>query len=187
MDISSLIGTMMSSDALQSIGKTAKLDDAAVKNVLTAALPSLLSGAKAQSEDTANGFAEALLSHGEKDTSDLAAFLDKVDLEDGGKIIGHLLGGSKNDEISSIARAAGVDAKDTTSVMSAAAPLLMSLLGKQAASEASDKSASAVGSVASLFLKNADLGDLLGGLLGGKDDKKSGLNVLGILGKLLKK
>ena len=171
MDISSLIGTMMSADSVQNIGKAAEADPKAVKNVLSAALPSLINGAKAQSEDTSTGFAEALLSHGKDDTSDLASFLGKVDLKDGGKIIGHLLGSASSDEIAEISRKAGASKKDTSNILSAAAPLLMSLLGKQASSSSSDSSASAVGSVASLLLKNVDVGSLLGNLLGGKDDK----------------
>ena len=191
MDISSLIGTLMSADSLKNIGKATSTDSGKVKDVLAAALPSLINGAKTQCEDTSTGFVDALLSHGKDDTSDLSSFLSKVDLEDGGKIISHLLGSQSNSEISSVAKATGATTKDTSNILSAAAPLLMSLLGKQASAGNSDTSA--VGSIASSLLQNADIGSILGGLVGGSSSQSasSGSNKLGllggILGKILKK
>ena len=163
MDLSSLVGTLMSADSLQGVGKTSKTDTNTVQSVLGAALPSLLSSAQAQSQDTATGFAEALLSHSKADTSNIASFLGKVDVEDGGKIVNHLLDA---DTLTAISKKAGVSKKDTKSVLSAAAPLLMSLLGQQTVSSASGSNASAIGAVASMLLQNADMGSLLGGLLG---------------------
>ena len=181
MDIKSLLGTIMSADALSNIGSAAGADKKDVKNVLTAALPSLLGGIQAQSDDETTGFGDALLSHGKADLSDLSGFLGKVDLEDGAKIIGHLFGKGKDEEISKIADEAGVTKAGATSILSAAAPLVMSLFGQHASSSADDSSnPSALASVVSLLLKNADIGSLLGGLLSGdakddKDDKKSPL------------
>ena len=177
MDISSLIGTFMSSDALQNIGSAAQTDAKSAKDVLAAALPSLLSGAKAQSDDESTGFGEALLSHGKDDISDIASFLGKVDLEDGGKIIGHLFGNDSDNQIGTIAESAGVSKANTSNILSAAAPLLMSLLGQQASSSASDSSASALSSVASLFLKNADIGGILGGILGGGNNNSDEIKI----------
>lgn len=196
MDISSLVGTLMSADSLQSVGKTSKTDSKTVQSILGAALPSLLGSAQAQSQDATTGFAEALLSHSKADTSNIAAFLNKVDLEDGGKIINHLLDA---DALTAISKKAGVSKKDTKNVLSAAAPLLMSLLGQQTVSSASASNASAIGAVASMLLQNVDMGSLLGGLLGvegnttssGKKKKpaanKKQTNVaLSLLKKLLK-
>ena len=163
MDISSLVGTLMSADSLQSVGKTSKTDSKTVQSVLGAALPSLLGSAQAQSQDASTGFAEALLSHSKADTSDIASFLNKVDMEDGGKIVNHLLDA---DSLSAIAKKAGVSKRDTASVLSTAAPLLMSLLGQQSVSSASASNASAIGAVTSMLLQNADVSSLLGGLLG---------------------
>ena len=193
MDISSLLGTIMSADTLSGISSATKADAKSVKNVLTAALPSLISGAQAQSADETTGFGDALLSHGKADTSDLASFLGNVDLKDGGKIIGHLLGGDSANQIASIAQSTGVNKKKTSNILSAAAPLLMSLLGQQASSQTSDSSASALSGIASLFLKDADIGSLLGGLLGGKDDEititdaNAGSQSSGLFGGLLGK
>ena len=106
MDMTSLITTLLSSDSVSGVGKAANADKSNVQSVLNAALPLLLNGAKAQSEDksTAESFANALLSHGQKDTSNVASFLKNVDLDDGAKIIGHLLG--NGDSVKTIAKGA---------------------------------------------------------------------------------
>lgn len=187
MDITSLIGTLLSSDSITGVSKSTKASSNDVQSILTAALPALLNGAKAQAEDesTAASFTKALASHGKKDTSDLSSFLGNVDLEDGSKIIGHLLG-NDSDAVKTIAKKAGTNTKTATNVLSAAAPLLMSLMGQK---ENEDDDDNALGSIAAALIKNVDVGDLIGGLLGGSSSKKSnGTSDLigGILGSLLK-
>ena len=126
----------------------------------------------------------------------MASFLKNVDLDDGAKIIGHLLG--NGDSVKTIAKESGVSSKETSNILSAAAPLLMSLLGQGTSSKKNNNTAAAL-SIASAVLQNVDVGDLLGNLLGGgstkkktaaakkDDDNDSAAEVIGdILGKLLK-
>ena len=194
MDINSLLGTLLSSDSVSGVSKATKADNNEVASVLNAALPMLLKGAKKQSEDkdTAESFATALLSHGKKDTSNLSSFLKNVDLDDGSKIIGHLLG-KDDDSVKKIAKTSGVSAKKTGDILSAAAPLLMSLLGQESASKKSDNNVAL--ELAGALLKNVDVGDLIGDLLGGDNKKKksskkkdndAGEIIGDILGALLK-
>lgn len=194
MDINSLLGTLLSSDSVSGVSKATKADDKEVASVLNAALPMLLKGAKKQSEDkdTAESFATALLSHGKKDTSNLSSFLKNVDLDDGSKIIGHLLG-KDDDSVKKIAKSSGVSTKKTGDILSAAAPLLMSLLGQESASKKSDNNVAL--ELAGALLKNVDVGDLIGDLLGGDNKKKksskkkdndAGEIIGDILGALLK-
>lgn len=188
MDLSSLLGTLMSSASVQGLVQASHTNSNAVQSVLGAALPSLISGAQAQSQDPATGFADALLSHSKADTSDLASFLGKVDLEDGGKIIGHLLGKDKDSQLTAISDKAGVSTKDASDILSAAAPLLMSLLGKESVSSATGNSSSAIGSVASSLLQNVDIGSILAGLLGGGNTAQpAAAKKASLLGKLLGK
>ena len=194
MDINSLLGTLLSSDSVSGVSKATKADNNEVASVLNAALPMLLKGAKKQSEDkdTAESFATALLSHGKKDTSNLSSFLKNVDLDDGSKIIGHLLG-KDDDSVKKIAKTSGVSTKKTGDILSAAAPLLMSLLGQESASKKSDNNVAL--ELAGALLKNVDVGDLIGDLLGGdskkkksskKKDNDAGEIIGDILGALLK-
>ncbi|MBR3640719.1 MAG: hypothetical protein IKN53_01665, partial [Oscillibacter sp.] len=82
MDMNSLIGTLMSGESINGLGKAANVNAKDVQSVLTSALPALLNGAQAQSQgkESAAGFASALAAHGKDDVSDLTAFLGKVDL-----------------------------------------------------------------------------------------------------------
>lgn len=203
MDIQKLAGTLLSSDVLSGLSKKSGATKSEVKNVLTQVLPSLLSGAENQAKDssTAGSFAKALASHAKDDTSDLLGFLKNVNLEDGAKIIGHLLGGSSSGTAKTVSKETGVSASKVSKILSAAAPLLMSLLGQQA--DEDDDKDSGIGGLMGSLLSNVDLGDLLTGLL--KDDdtpakskskkkkssKKSsdggvGSLLSGLLGKLLK-
>ena len=118
--------------------------------------------------------------------------LKNVDLDDGSKIIGHLLG-KDDDSVKKIAKSSGVSAKKTGDILSAAAPLLMSLLGQESASKKSDNNVAL--ELAGALLKNVDVGDLIGDLLGGDNKKKksskkkdndAGEIIGDILGALLK-
>ena len=83
--------------------------------------------------------------------------------------------------------------KKTGEILSAAAPLLMSLLGQESASKKSDNNVAL--ELAGALLKNVDVGDLIGDLLGGDNKKKksskkkdndAGEIIGDILGALLK-
>ena len=160
MDANALLTTLLSSASISNVSKCTDTKPEEVKSVLQAAVPTLLKGVSAQAKDskTAAGFAEALTSHAKDYNSNLGSFFKNIDLEDGSKILTHLIGSSATKDIS---KKSGVSAAKTTSILSAAAPLLMSLLGKEQSS-----SGSAVTDLVGGLLKNVDVGSLLTGLLG---------------------
>lgn len=170
MDFSSIIGTIMSKDSLDGLAQKTGASFGEVKEVLSSALPNLLNGAgkQASDSDTSEGFANALTQHAGNDTSNLASFFSKVDLSDGAKIVGHLLGKKDNDEKKASEAdnsAQAASGSNSNSIISAAAPLLMSLLGKQneimdklkAANKA--KAVEASGTVAESTKKPGHLGE----------------------------
>ena len=173
MDLQKLTSTLLSSDAISGLSKRSGASTSEVKKVLGQALPALLGGADEQAKgaDTSAGFAAALSSHAKSNTLDLSDFLGNVDLEDGSKIIGHLLGGSTDKTTKTVAKKAGVSNSKTSTIMSAAAPLLMSLLGQQA--DEDDDKDSGVGALIGTLLSNVDVGELLVGLLTDDDTKKT--------------
>lgn len=200
MDLKKLTSTLLSSDSIQGLSSLTGVSKKEVGNVLTEALPALLSGAKEQAKDesTAQGFAVALSQHAKDDTGNLAGFLNKVDLGDGAKIIGHLLGSGTDGLTKAVSKKTGVSAAKIGQILAAIAPLLMSLLGKQA--DEDEEKESGVGALLGTLLDNVDVGDLLSGLASansstgsdtGKKKKKtakkdSGSGLMGLLGKLLK-
>ena len=165
MDLSKIASSLLSSDSLKGLSNLTGASNKDITGVLTSALPSLLSGATEQAKDkkTSESFATALAQHAKDDTSDLTSFLGKVDLNDGAKIIGHLLGSGKEETVKKAAKASGVSEKKTGDILSAIAPMLLSLLGQQA-EEDDDKESGASGLVGAL-LDNVDVGSLLTGLI----------------------
>ena len=178
MDISSIMTTLLSSDSVSGLSKKTGASKNEVTSVLTSALPMLLQGAQSQADDeeTAAGFEKALEDHSNDDTSNLLSFMNGVDLEDGAKIIGHLLGGNTSSTTKKVSKSSGASADSTAQIMSAAAPLLMSLLGQSSKSESKTKKKSSsgtgdlMGQLVSTALANVDVGSLLTGLL---TDKKT--------------
>ena len=169
MDLSTLLSTVLSNDSLSGLGQAAGVSADQVQGVLGAALPSLLNGALAQSEgeDTAESFAGALEQHAADDTNDLAAFLGKIDMADGAKIVAHLLGNQQTAVADEAAQKAGVISASSANVLAAAAPLLMSLLGKETGNQQQQNSSLGIAGILGALLKNADIGSILSGLLGG--------------------
>lgn len=187
MDITSLLSTVMSANSTGGISDAAGVSNDQTRSILTAALPLLLSGALNQSTGsaTASGFASALTQHAASNTSNLSSFLSNVDQDDGEKIVNHLLGANSNDIINQIAKESGVKAKDVKKVLSAAAPLLMSLLGKEVSSQQQSNSSAGVASILGSLLGGGgnSTASLLTGLLGGGSSPSSGTS--GGLGSLL--
>ncbi len=193
MDIQSLLGQLLSPDSLEGLSKASGASKTDVKKVLTQALPLLLSGAdnQAKSSDTSESFTKALAQHAKEDTSDLGSFLSNLDLADGAKIIGHLLGADTDSATKTVAKGAGVSKKKTATILSSAAPLLMTLLGQQADSD--EKKGSAVGDLMGALLENVDVGSLLISILGDSGSSKktkkkasSSPSIGTIIGKVLK-
>ena len=178
MDISSLLGAVMSDDSVGGMSRNAEVSTDETRSVLSAALPVLLGGALGQANDssTAAGFLGALTQHSAADTSNLQSFMSDVDTEDGEKIVNHLFGKDTNEIVNQIAKDSGVKAKDVKKVLSSAAPLLMSLLGKETAQQQQ---------------QNSSLGfaDIMGAMLGGgqqQQQQSASTNLLGgLLGSML--
>lgn len=192
MDMNALLGTLLSADSVQSLSKASGASTRDVQSVLSAALPSLLNGALGQADnaDTAESFAGALANHAQSNTNDLGSFLSGVDLEDGGKILMHLLGANTNQTAQQVSAASGVSAKQTVKILALAAPLLMNLLGKQSQSSGGT---SAIGALMKALMGSGDITSILSGLLGGKvpsvsstKPAGSGLDLMSILKALMK-
>ncbi len=168
MDLNALMSTMLSSESIEGLGAKAESSPEEVRSVLGSALPLLLNGASAQAtnQDTASGFVGALQQHSQDDASNISSFLGNVDMGDGAKIISHLLGANTATQTQAVAQQTGVSQAQTGNILSAAAPLLLTLLGQQAAGN-SNNNALGIGSLMGSLMGSGDMTSLLGGLLGG--------------------
>lgn len=186
MAMEALLNTILSASSTNGIGKAAGLSGDQTRSVLTAALPQLLSGALSQSNNssTASAFSGALTQHAASNTADLGAFLSGVDMKDGEKIVGHLLGSNSDAVVSSIAGSSGVGKADVRKVLAVSAPLLMSLLGKEVQQQGNSNSSAGIAGVMGSLLGGSGAAGLLGGMLGGGAGAAGGGNAGGI-GSLL--
>ena len=187
MDMNSLISTLMSDDSLNGISQVTQASSEDTRSVLSAALPLLLSGAQAQSQNanTSASFGNALFNHGQQNTSNVSSFLQGVDLIDGGKIIAHLLGVNNGNTLNQISQQTGVNSQKTGNILAAVAPLLMSLLGQQLGSNNANASPSLLTSNATNMMQGLDMTSLLTGLLGGGAQPQVQQQKPSLLGSLL--
>lgn len=196
MDMSSLLGAVLSDNSVAGMSKNAGVSDSETRSVLSSALPALLGGALNQSNDssTASSFLGALTQHSAANTDDLSSFMDNVDTEDGEKIISHLFGKDSAAIISQIAKDSGVKASDVKKVLASAAPLLMSLLGKETASQQQNNSSLGFADILGSMLGSSNNGNnasaslmtgLLGSLVGGQSSSQSNNASSGLLNGLL--
>jgi len=178
MDLSAVMTTLLSSDSVKNLSKKTGSSQKEVKSVLTTALPLLLEGAGEQAKDktTAESFSKALAKHSDSDTSNLADFLGNVDMADGAKIIGHLLGGDTKSTTKKVSKSSGTSDDDTAKILAAAAPLLMSLLGQESKKSKKSKRNTTnemVGDLVTAVLDNVDVGSLLMGALSTQAEEKT--------------
>ena len=134
-------------------------------NLLTMALPVLMQAMKrnASTQEGAQGLLGAL------DNKHDGSILDNIGdlfkggvnsdvVTDGGKILGHVLGGRQQNVERELSSRSGIDAGSVANILKVAAPILMGVLGKQKREQ---------------NVSNAgDLGGLLGGLLKGNSPQQ---------------
>jgi hypothetical protein len=177
------------------------------QDVLTMALPVLMQAMK-RNASTPQG-AEGLLSalNGKHDGSILdnlgglfGGGVDSNVINDGSKILGHVLGGKQQHVEQTLGAKAGMDANSVAQILKVAAPLLMGLLGKQSRQQNVNNSSGLEGLLGGLMSGNSPqqeqsflesildadgdgsvIDDVAGMVLGG-DKKKGGLG--GLLGGL---
>ncbi len=156
MDLMTLLQEgIASAESVQTLSRKTRASDDQVSAVLMSAIPALMAGMQknAESDEGAGGLAKALDDHADADVSDITAFLDQADAEDGAKILEHILGGhgetarvEKN-----LAAGTGMDMEQVAGILSTVAPLLMSYLGKEKRKSTKGKSSGSKDDLLSLF------------------------------------
>lgn len=170
MDITTVMNTLLSNETIKGLSKKTGASTEDVKKVLTEALPSMLAGAQKQAKDTNSGFEKALGDHTQNSTANIGTFLKNVDLEDGSKIITHLLGAKANNaNIQNVSASTGVNQDTVSQIISAVAPLLLSLLGQQLLGQNISANNTTTAPTS---------GNLLGSLLGSVDIGQLAMNML---------
>ena len=167
MDMETIMKMMLQSGALDQVTSMLGVDEKGAQSAIETVMPMLLKGM--QSEDTKYGFLQALNDHSKQDTKDLKKAVKNVDVDDGYKIVKHLLGAEEEELAAKAKKKSGLDTKTIIKIMAILAPILMSKMGQTAKTQTAKSS-------------SGDMMKVVGGLLDGVDAK----DVVNILGMLMK-
>lgn len=191
-----LFKALLSKEAIKALTKKTGLDGKSLKKLLPLAIPVLMKmlTKNASSEAGASSLLAALTQHtGKKPAAEQIA---EADTDDGDKIIGHIFGNKKKEELQALSAQSGLSENQVSSVLSGIAPTLLTTLSA-ATQSAKPASAGKVDLSDGLDLSDvmAMLGgarpsasDLLGSLFGGKEakeEKDSAINGVSLLNSLL--
>ena len=178
-------------------------------NSLTMAMPVLMQAMKrnANSSEGASGIMSALQKHDGSILDNLGSLFSGGNInsvsDDGGKILGHVLGNRQGNIQNALSQKSGIDPGSVGQILKVAAPILMGVLGKQQRQNNVNSSSGIQGLLGGLIGNNAPdqnqsflesmldadgdgsvIDDVAGMVLGGKKGK-SGLG--GLLGGLFGK
>ena len=139
--LSLLTQSMSSQSSVNSLAKKTGISDAAVKMIVSAAIPLLLKSLtkNASSQQGAASLLGALGQH--KNTKALSLQIEEADADDGNKIIGHIFGDSTNDVVSQLSQQTGLDNSQVNSVLGNMAPALLSSISAATAASSAGQNA----------------------------------------------
>jgi hypothetical protein len=193
-----LLTSQLGEGGIEAISRQLGIDPQTAQQAVAGAIP-ILTGAMARKAATPDGAAalhQALQQHDGSILDQAGQYLDQGDTSDGDGILGHLLGGNRDNAASGLAQATGLDAGSSGQLLAMLAPLVMGAIGRSHAqqgqgpgdlagmlagehAQAQNAAPSGVlGMLEGLLDTNHDGsvvddvtrigGDLLGGLFGGK-------------------
>ena len=174
-----LLKTLLTEGALKALAKKTGLNQKQLKKLLPLAVPLLLKmlTRNASEKDGALSQLGALTQHTSK--KPMAQQIEEADTEDGEKIVGHILGKGKDQDLLTLSSQSGLSQKEVQSVLSGIAPALLSGLS------AATNSGSASGKVD--LSDGLDLGEVLTLLAGANAKPEPEPKPAGLLGALFGK
>ena len=127
-----LLKALLSEGALKALAKKTGLGPKQLKKLLPLAVPLLIKmlTKNASEKDGALSLLGALTQHTSKKS--MEEQIEEADTEDGGKIIGHILGKEKDQSLLTLSNQSGLSQQQVSSVLSGIAPALLSGLSMAA-------------------------------------------------------
>lgn len=133
MDILELLsGQLNSQKTLSRLGKSVGADSSQVQQLAQIAMPTLLQalGRNASTDQGARSLAGALDQHSDDGVDDIDDFLDRVDTNDGAKMLQHIFSGKSQRVETRLAAKTGMDSGQVSGLLTQLAPLLLGTLGQ---------------------------------------------------------
>lgn len=178
MDITELLNSSLGQSIIQNVASQFGMDQKEASGAVSAAIPTILTGMtkNAQSKEGAESLNRAIESkHDGSLLDNLSGILQGHTQElqqDGDGILGHVFGNKRSAVEQGISNKTGVSSSKIGPLLSTLAPIVMAYLGK----EKRQTSTNAGG-----------LGDLLGGLMGGAKQSRSGGGIMDLISGALDK
>ena len=175
--LNSILKEVLQDDNLDQLSKKTNIDRNSISDAVKDGMPAILEGLNQNTnkKEGANSLVAALSNHSGSLLDDVKkGDLSNLDLSDGAKIIGHIFGNSKDDVANEIAKDSGINKGQSTNMLSALAPIVMSALGKE--KEENNLDGDGLSSLTST---------LIGSFLGGGDSGDKLGKIFGLIGKLL--
>ena len=182
--------------ALQGLSQNLGLDEGTTGKAITAALPMII-GALARNSSSQEG-AQSLDNALAKDhdgsiLDNLSGFLSQTDNGPGAGILRHLFGEKRSTVEQGVSQVAGLDSNISGQLLENLAPVVMGFLGKQKQSQGLDASmiAGLLGNESNNISQSSNTGsmamNMLNGLLDSDNDGSAMDDVLGMIGRFMKK
>ena len=178
-----LLQTMLSGNSVNSVSQKTGLSSKLVKKLITLAIPVLIKylTSNVSSQSGALSLLSALTKH--NNTRSMSEQIDEVDEEDGGKIIGHILGDDKEKVVKELAAETGIEKKQVDRSLGLIAPALLAVLAATLTSAKKPKPQQQQAAAAPAA--NAiDLTSLLSTFAGSQQQQNNGFGLDDVLGLL---
>lgn len=178
-----LAGELLGPKSVGELSKSADADGDQTKQLVTKALPLLLSGMYQNSatDEGAQSLDRALETHAPAAQKSTSAMLRSADINDGKKIVKHVLGDNEEEVRKGLSESTGLTQPQVSTMLGQLAPVVLSLVGnfkKEENGDKEQKDAQSLISVLGFALLGKEYGQV-------QSDKKKGLNLTSLIGSLL--
>ncbi len=158
MDLSNLLNSVLGDERiLQEMSRKVGAQPEEVRKAATLGMPTLVEAIdrNAREESKRDSLAKALEDHQNDDVENLEGFINHVDVNEGDRMVGHILGDRKMNVENNIAKNSNLGIGQVSGLMSMLAPILIGMLGNKKREQNVSRD------------NIPDLTGSLGGLLGG--------------------
>lgn len=133
MNINELMEMLSNKDAINKLGATAGIESDKVEKLISLGLPTIMKAMdrNTKTNDGAESLMKALKQHEDDDVDDLEKFINKLDKNDGAKMLNHIFSNKNQAVQNNLAQQTGLDTSQVSSMLQQLAPLLIGVLGNQ--------------------------------------------------------
>lgn len=176
--LNELLNIVLSSGGTKALSQKTGASNDQLTDVISSVMPLLLqSMATNASDEKGSASLEKALAEHAKVTDSAEDQLANADLEDGAKILAHLLGKKQTTVEKTVAKESGLDVSQVTTILAALAPLLLNQVGQQTATATKTTKTTAKTTKTTAKTEATTTGDLLGtvltGMLSGGSNSKT--------------